>query len=281
MFNQLLLKEQHKFFIMAKQKGYIDLEGTLGGLTFYKSGGQSIVKTKSAISKDRILKEPNFKRTRENMTEFGGSAKVGKALRHGFAAIMPVMSDRTVVGRLTAIMKRINANGTGIRGKREFDVLTNKELLEGFEFNKSRPLETIFFAPYDPPSIDANRSICTWLIPDFNTLDYIHAPEGATHCKCVLGTSVLSNFTYNNGSKQYQPTNPNENETNSIVFSSEIPLTGLVGSDITLTTDLGFTSPLPNSVAVIISIGIIFYQDINGLFYELASDNAMTIKIVG
>lgn len=266
---------------MAKQKGYIDLEGTLGGLTFYKSGGKSIVKTKSSINKDRILKEPSFKRTRENMTEFGGSAKVGKVLRHGFAAIIPVMADRTVVGRLTAIMKRINANGSGVRGKREFEILTNKDLLKGFEFNKSKPLETVFFAPFGQPVLDANRSVCTWLIPDFNTLDYIHPPEGATHCKLVLGTSVLSDFTYNNGLKQYVPTNPSENETNNMAFSSEIPLTGLVGSDTTLITDFGFTVPLPATVAVVVGIGVIFYQDINGVLYELASDNAMTIQEVG
>lgn len=266
---------------MAKQKGYIDLEGTLGGLTFYKSGGQSIVKTKSAINRDRILKESNFKRTRENMSEFGGSAKVGKALRHGFAAIMPVMSDRRVVGRLTGLMKRINANGSGVRGKREFDILNNKELLEGFEFNKQQPFETIFYAPFAQPVLDANRSISTWIIPDFNTDDYVHSPEGATHFKLVLASAVLSNFTYSNGLKEYQPTNPDENETNGLAFSPEIPLTGVVGSDTTLTTDLGFTAPLPNTVAVIVAIGIIFYQDINGTFYELASDNAMTIQLVG
>lgn len=266
---------------MAKQKGYIDLEGTLGGLTFYKSGGQSIVKTKSAINKDRILKDPSFKRTRENMSEFGGSARVGKALRHGYAAIMPIMGDRIIVARLMALMKTINANGSGARGKREFDILANKEVLEGFEFNKTLPLETIFFAPFNAPTLDANRSVCTWVIPDFNTQDYIHAPEGATHFKLVLGSTVLSNYTFNNGSKEYQPTNPNENETNSIVYSAEIPLTGLVGSDTTLTTDLGFAALLPATVAVIVATGIIFYQDINGVLYELASDNAMTIQLVG
>lgn len=266
---------------MAKQKGYIDLEGTLGGLTFYKSGGQSIVKTKSTINKDRILKDPNFKRTRENMSEFGGSATVAKALRHGFAAIMPIMSDRTVVGRLTATMKRVNANGNGVRGKRDFDILNNKQLLEGFEFNKSQPLEGIFFAPYNPIALNANRSIATWVIPDFNTLDYIHAPEGATHFKMVMGMVVLSNYVYNNGLKQYKPTNPDENEKNGIAFSEAIALAGSVGNDTTLTVDLGFPAQLPNTVAVIVGAGIIFYQDINGVLYELASDNAMTVQLVG
>ena len=68
---------------------------------------------------------------------------------------------------------------------------------------------------------------------------------------------------------EYQPTNPNENETNNLVYSTEIPLTGLVGSDTTLTTDLGFALPLPATVAVIVAIGIIFYQDINGVLYGI------------
>ncbi|WP_411768233.1 hypothetical protein [Winogradskyella sp. A3E31] len=266
---------------MAKNRSYIDLEGTLGGLTFYRSGGQSIVKTKSAINKDRILKEANFKRTRENMSEFGGSAKVGKSLRHGFASIVSIMSDRTVTGRLTAVMKRINANGAGVRGKREFSILPNKGFLEGFEFNKGLSLETVFYAPYSVPSLDANRSIATWTIPDFNTSDYLHPPEGASHFRLVLACSVLSDFSYDNALKSYEPVEPNENEVSAISFSSEIPLGGLVGSDTTLVADLGFTAALPATVGVVVALGIIFYQDINGSFYELASDNAMSIALVG
>ncbi|MFN0729367.1 hypothetical protein [Polaribacter gochangensis] len=58
---------------MAKQKGFIKLKGSLGGLTFYESGGKDIVKTTGGIDKSRIDNDPNFKRTRENMSEFGAS----------------------------------------------------------------------------------------------------------------------------------------------------------------------------------------------------------------
>ncbi len=266
---------------MAKQKGFIKLKGSLGGLTFYKNNGKDLIRTTGGIDKSRIEKDPAFKRTRENMSEFGGAASVGKALRQGYASIIKSMSDSSVTGRLTGIMKRINSLGAGKRGQRIFEILTNKAVLEGFEFNKAAPLDAIFYAPNVAPALDANRSIATWEVPDFNTSTYIQAPEGATHFKLVLASTVLSDYTFNTTSKKYEATNSDDNETNGIAFSTEIPIEGMVGADTTLTVDLGFTAALPATVAVINAIGIIFYQEINTLFYELASDNAMKIASIG
>lgn len=266
---------------MAKQKGFIKLQGSLGGLTFYQSKGEDIVKTTSGVTKSRILNDPSFKRTRENMSEFGGSAKVGKAFRIGFANIIKSMSDSTLVGRVTGLMKRINSVGPGVRGQRAFEILNNKILLEGFEFNKQNPLDAIFYAPNTSPTLDANRSIATWVIPDFNTSNFINAPEGATHFRLILVTSVLSDYTFSIPLRIYEPVNELENETNGIDMSAEIPLGGMVGADTTLTVDLGFAAALPATVGVLNSIGIVFYQEINAVFYELASDNAMRVDVVG
>lgn len=266
---------------MAKQKGYIKLEGSLGGLTYYQRDGKDIVKTTGGVSKSRILNDPSFKRTRENMSEFGGSAVVGKAFRTGFASVTKSMGDSTLVGRVTGLMKRINSVGPGARGKRGFEILNNKVLLEGFEFNKHNPIDAIFYAPNASPTLDANRSISTWVIPDFNTDNFINAPEGATHFKLILATSVLSDYAFSNPLKLYEPVEESENETNGIDFSAEIPLGGMVGADTTLTVDLGFGAALPVTVGVLSAIGVVFYQEINTLFYELASDNAMRVDVVG
>ena len=266
---------------MAKQKGFIKLKGSLGGLTFYKNNGDDLIRTTGGVDKNRIKNDPAFKRTRENMSEFGGSATVGKALRMGFANIIKSMSDNSVVGRITGVMKKINSVGTGIRGQRAFEILPNKILLEGFEFSKNTPLDAIFYAPNTAPTLDVNRSIATWVVPDFNTSNYINPPEGATHFKLVLATTVLSDYTYSTTIKKYEAVNEAENEINGIAFSSEIPLGGLVGSDTTLVVDLGFGAALPATLGVVNAVGIIFYQEINSQFYELASDNALRISIVG
>jgi hypothetical protein len=51
---------------MARQKSFLKIEGTLDELTFYKSDGNYLVKTKGGISGDRIANDPAFQRTREN-----------------------------------------------------------------------------------------------------------------------------------------------------------------------------------------------------------------------
>ena len=266
---------------MAKQKSYITIDGTLGGLTFYQTNGKNFIKTKGGIDKERILTEPNFKRTRENIQEFAGSSKVGKAMRLGYASVIKSMRDRTMVGRLTAVMKRINLLGSGNRGERTFEILPNALLITDFEFNKSLSLDSIFYPPFAAPSLDANRSIATWVVPDFDTDTYITPPEGATHFKLLLASTVLSDYKYNTDLRTYEPTNIAENGMNGIDYSTEIPLGGLVGADTTLTVDLGFASVLPTTVGVVVSIGIIFYQEVNGNMYEFASDNVMRIELVG
>ncbi|PHR72869.1 MAG: hypothetical protein COA67_03980 [Lutibacter sp.] len=266
---------------MAKQKGFIKLEGSLGGLTFYKRDGESFVKTTGGVDKNRIESDPAFKRTRENMSEFGASATIGKALRIGFASLIKIMGGSNTVGRIVKIMKRVNSVGPGARGERSFEFLPNKVLLEGFEFNLSASLDAIFYPPYVSPTLDANRSIATWTVVDFSTDNFINPPEGATHFRLALNTTVLSDYTYNSSLKAFEPVNEAENETSGIAVSAEIPLGGMVGADTTLTVDLGFAATLPATVAVISAIGIIFYQEINAQFYELASDNSMRIDAVG
>jgi len=49
---------------MATQKGILKIEGTMGGMTFYKKDGQYLVKEKSSISADKIASDPAFARTR-------------------------------------------------------------------------------------------------------------------------------------------------------------------------------------------------------------------------
>jgi hypothetical protein len=227
------------------------------------------------------MTDPKYKRTRENMVEFGASAKIGKSFRTGFLSIRKVVGDNLLPGRVTGMMKRVNKAGNGVRGQRSFEIVSNKNLIEGFEFKKDLKLSSIFYAPIHVPVIDANRNIVDLLIPDFNTSNLILAPEGATHFQMILSTSVLSDMEYDLSEKTYEFVNPDENEVSTIVYSTEIPLGGMVGTDISLQADLGFSSALPSSVGIVIGIGILFYQEMNGQYYDLARNNAFRIEMIG
>ncbi len=266
---------------MAKNNSYLKFEGTLGGLTYYEKDGKSLVKVKSSVSKSRIEKDPNYKRTRENMQEFGGAAKASKALRDSLITVVKSMGDTYLSARLTGIMRKMLNTGTGIRGKREINILANKDLLEGFELNKKDALSTQFYAPYKLPSLNANRDIATWTIPDFNTDAFITAPEGATHFKLILAAGLVSDYEFVQALNSYEPVDESENAIGNTSESAAIPIVGDVGSDITLTVDLEIGTPVVATTATLTAIGIMFFQDINGQFYQLASSNAMKIATVG
>lgn len=66
---------------MPKQVGIFQIEGTLGNVTFYKSKEGYKVRKKGGVSKERMMTEPSYARTRENLSQFGLNAKAGKLVR--------------------------------------------------------------------------------------------------------------------------------------------------------------------------------------------------------
>ena len=266
---------------MAINKSFVKLEGTLNDLTFYSKDGKNLVKTKSAVSKSRIMTDSAYRRTRENMREFGGAARVGKAFRTAFSGVVKTMGDTYMGARVNGLMKRINRYGVGVRGERDFEVVTYGEMLRSFEFNKVTPLNSQFFAPSGLPIINATRDGVTWTIPDFNTDSFIITPEGASHFRLVLAAGYVSDYAYSGVLESYEPVTEDVNGLGSVSYSPDIPITGMVGSDTTITIDLSSLGSIPATSALFVGIGIIFYQEINGDLYELAQGNAMKVVTVG
>ena len=101
---------------MARQRGPLKVQGTLGDINFYKSQDGYLVREKGGVDGKRIKKDPVFQRTRENGTEFGRAGCAGKLLR---TAVRPLIlnADNRVVSRLhQQMMKVIQADLTSARG---------------------------------------------------------------------------------------------------------------------------------------------------------------------
>lgn len=266
---------------MARNYSFVKLEGTLDDVTFYQKDGVNIVKKKSRVSRDRILNDPSYKRTRENMSEFSGAAKVGKAFRDAFAGVYRLMSDTYMGARLNGQFKRINRTGAGPRGERDFDVVGNGSQIVGFEFNRFVPFNTRFFAPNPNPSINASRDLVSWTVPDFNTDSFVRAPEGATHFRLVLAAGYVSNYEYNMALKDYEPDTEDVNGLGLVAYSGDIALGGMVGAATALSVDMSSFGTIPVTSALFAGMGIIFYQEVNTLLYELSEGNALRVAVVG
>ncbi|MAB49396.1 MAG: hypothetical protein CMC05_12275 [Flavobacteriaceae bacterium] len=266
---------------MARNNSFVRLEGTLEGLTFYRKDGQNFVKTKSQVSRNRIMHSPEYQRTRENMQEFAGANRCGKSFRESFASILRLVADSQISSRVAGTIRRLTNSGAGLRGQRNINLVDNTESFIGFNFNKFKLFDSQFNAPSTGPTINAGRDTVTWSVPDFETSNYIDIPMGATHCKLVLAAGYVSNYEWEAATKLYEPVEDTPNGVGGITYSDPIELIGMVGAATDLTVDLTAYAPIPVTTALYAATGIVFYQKVNGDLYELAQGHSMKIAAAG
>jgi hypothetical protein len=262
---------------MARQKGIIKIKGSLGGITFYQKNGQDFSRVTNGPSKERIATDPAFKRTRENNQEFAGASAAGKAMRLGLQGYVAEMADSTLTSTLLKLFRTmIDRATTGVRGERSIMIVPNKDLLVDFNFNKSLHFDSIFMAPFSA-AVDATRTQVSFSIPDFNTANCLHAPQGATHIRLIGTASVLSSFTFNVSTKKYEATDPAGNIQHSYGLSGLLPIGSMAGGTTTITTIVMPPSPISVDSGLVACIAIEFYQMVAGNPYLLSSNNCMKV----
>jgi hypothetical protein len=246
---------------MARQRGILKLEGTIGNITFYKSADGYMAREKGGIDGNRIANDPNFQRTRENGKEFGAAGAAGKVLRTAFRALTINASDPRMVSRLTREMvKVIQMDITNPRGQRNV-IDGEAELLQGFEFNAQGKLSTTLYAPYTL-TIDRVTGDLKVVVDPYIPANMINSPSGATHYKIITaGAEVdFENGTYTVDSK----------------VSAQLPLDNVATAALTLTNSVTAASTHP----LFLALGIEFYQEVNGDKYPLKNGAYNSLALV-
>ncbi|GGK28954.1 hypothetical protein GCM10007962_23990 [Yeosuana aromativorans] len=246
---------------MAKLKSLIKIEGTLDGMTFYKGKDGYLVRTKGGVSKNRIENDPAFIRTRENGSEFGHIAKSGKVFRQALTPMLADVKDRTLTARMMKILSQIkNTDSTSVRGSRQVGIgLTTpegKSILKEFDFNSNAKLKGVLLADYQ-----LNTTTGEVTITDFNPMQQMNAPGGATH---VSFSSGILNLDFVTGEKDVQ-----------ISPEVNLPINGSL-------VDVTMTPPaLPTGTGQNLFImKMTFYQEINGVQYMLNNGTFNVLHIV-
>jgi hypothetical protein len=246
---------------MANQKGIIKIEGTMGGMTFYKKDGQYLVKEKSSISADKIANDPAFARTRENNAEFGAAGNSGKLLRDALRNMMLNASDTKVASRVTQLMfNELKLDATSVRGARKpangLALPTGKALLKGFNLNADSLLSGVLYKPYTVVTATGVITI-TGLIPSTD----ISFPTGATHLSITGG---MANINFATGVWDAKLTNVQNLPINS------------APSTVTLTP-----TALPVGTGIKVHLlKIEFFQLMNGVQYSLKNGLYNSLAIV-
>lgn len=260
---------------MSKQKGLIKLEGNIGGISFYSSDGEHLARMANGPSKDRIAKDPAFKRTRENNMEFGGSAKAAKAMRLALSTVLQSMAGRYLTSRLTKLFKIINLKSLGTRGQRPIELSEYKATLKNFDLNKKTNLSSVFGTVFNAThNVDRNEGTIT--IPSFVPRDFINAPTGATHFRLVLALGSVSDFVFDAGVNGYEAAVPELNSLSAIEYSAISEL-GSTPISFDLTAAFSGAPVMSDVVSVVQCLGIEFFQAVGAEYYVFAQDNAMKV----
>jgi hypothetical protein len=246
---------------MAQQKGIIPLRGTIGNITFYKSGDGYLAREKGGVDANRIATDPAFQRTRENGAEFGRAGKAGKALRNALRSLLQNTADSRMIARLTREMvKVIQEDTVNTRGMRNV-IDGEAELLQGFEFNANAKLGTTLYAPYTL-TVDRVAGQLNVNIPSFIPANMVAAPSGATHFKIIsAGTAIdFENETYQ----------VNTSTTGNLPWNT----------DATAVIELENAIPANSTHPLFLVLGIEFYQEVNGNMYPLKNGAFNALAIV-
>jgi len=246
---------------MARQKGIIKLDGTIGDLTFYKSKEGYLAREKGGVPADRIANDPAFQRTRENGAEFGRAGKAGKLLRTSIRGLLQNSSDSKMVSRLTTLMlKVIQEDAVNPRGLRNV-IDGEAELVQGFDFNINGKLGTTIYAPFTS-TIDRVAGTLTVNMASFVPLNMIAAPSGTTHFKLISAGAEID-F---------------ENE----VFVADAQESAVLPWDAAVTAVINLSNAVtPNSTKpLFLVLGIEFYQQVNAQMYPLKNGAYNALNVV-
>lgn len=249
---------------MARQKSILKLQGTIGGISFYKSKDGYLAREKGGVDASRIANDPGFARTRENGAEFANAASAGKLLRDAVRVLGKDASDGRVTARLTQVMAQIKnmdeANAGGERSAAEgMQKAEAKALLKGFNFNINAELGAVLFTPF---KIDTATGEITFA--SFDPKNDITLPEGASH---IIFKSGFASIDFETGESEIQ-------------VSDAVRLA--VNADKQAVSVKPAEAPAQNGITFIL-LSIDFVQSVNNVDYSLKNNafNVLAIVEVG
>lgn len=245
---------------MGKLKGIVQFTGSFNGLSFYELNGKIVVRKTGGFDGEKIKKNANYARVRENSSEFAHCAKAGKYFRLAIASsLLPLRIPYVhnhVLRLFQGILKWDTLNGRGQRTV-SHGLLTpeGKKALLAFEFDKTQK-----FSRYFPFKMEVDFTTGSLTVLNFCASTLI-APKGADQVQLQLHVAKLD-F---------------EHFTTPITQTSPRVLIDL-NETTTQNLTLSFIPTLQDSNIPIAVLEVVFFQEVNGSFIPLKGGG---IKIVG
>jgi len=241
---------------MAKQKGIITLEGTIGGINFYVRKGKAFArKAGGGFNAKAIKNSPKMARVRENNSEFGNCSSVKKKFNLAVRPFMIDYHDGTLHGRMMRLFQEIkNFDSVSERGKRNMSngisSAMGKHLLAGFDFTlHCKTLEVL----KGKISFDASAVKFDQLSFAGNELPFLHH---ATHLEIKFG---VLNFGFSSYESSWH-------QGAVLLLKKEDSLSA---------NSFSVTAPLPENSRQIAVLSLRYFQEVGGDLYALKGEGCV------
>jgi hypothetical protein len=139
---------------MAKLLGDIKFTGKIDGLSFYELNGKIVVRKTGGFDGKKIKEDPKFAKVRQNSTEFGHCAKVGRALRLSLGGATKKLKEPYLHNKIVSLLRNaVKLDTLNERGQRNIgDALKNteaKKMFQGFELSTTYKCSDFINAKYN------------------------------------------------------------------------------------------------------------------------------------
>lgn len=243
---------------MAKVNSILQIEGTIGGITFYQRKGVWIARKAGGGFNGKAIKtKASMARVRENGSEFGRCTKSVKLFKNALLPLLQLIKDTERHAALVRLFTQIkDADTVSIRGERNVAMglqsEAGKALLRHYIFGRRKDLIGLLHCDF---RFDFENGL---LLENINTIPF---PQGATQLEVrLLYTSIA--FT-------------------EMLF--ETSTVSVVTVSPTFSGNLQISAPtLPSLEGITIAVVCLrFLQEVNGDVLPLQEQQHNVLQVVG
>lgn len=194
---------------MAIVKGGLQVTGSIKGVSFYTVRGNDkvIMRTKGGASKEKIKNSPKFEGLRKQQKEWGGCARFGSIVRYAFGGLHRI-ADYNLTPVLNGIGKNLmKLDSEGETGRRKLALSTYPQALDGFNFNRNYPFNTVFrvspIVRVDKPTLSAVVDV-----PRINAPNDLYNLQKLPYFRLLVAVGLVADLAFNEEHKHYEALEP-------------------------------------------------------------------------
>ena len=214
---------------MTIVKGFLQLTGSIQGISFYTRRGSDkvIMRTKGGVTKEKMAGAPQFEGLRKNQQEFSGCTKFASLTRYAFGGLHR-LADYNLNAVLSGMAKNLMKLDTDAPlGQRRLQLSQHKQVLEGFNFNRKYPFNTVLRVGVTAV-MDREKLLATVNIPRINTdIDLINI-QRLPYFRMIAVIGTVSDMQYDEAEKSYVPEVSDLHGTSQVVNGEWYPTQTIV-----------------------------------------------------